>query len=659
MRIVTIKHQHALVLAALTLCMKRYSSVLCRRSVIRPTSAVVGPAVSLLLLKLVPSTLAFFVPFLGASWCRKGFSVRRDFEGFGIRHSFFLPPVDVRRRNTAANTWKNMLIRVRTNRGIWRIPELDEEKSTLQDILEHIHEMHPGISLSHPLSSDPSCKSPLDASLTLKEQDLGHGSMIYCLLEDNHNHQECSQTGTNNKENNKTDECHSSNGAAGIQSSLSNQIQRKEKPKSDAVVDLLSSDDDGDASSQSSVNLLESSGDEHEAKKKKAIRSKAESRFVPSSSVMSPICLLDDTDDESTSSSLDYRENKKRRSSAVAGTGDISKKVKTERKPSATNDRVTTFQIASYNIWFGPHGSEDLVHPEERMTAIVDELRRCHSSKCPLSMVGFQEVTAELAEFLRPQLILMGYKWHVQPHVMSMPGSGMYGCAIAVHKDLKVLESNFIPYSNTAQFRGILYVRTNSIFFATTHLESYAGPQFTGAKERQVQAKEIANFCRGQLLQHKGTLQHAIFTGDLNWDDERTTRSKTRGDNVPLLPLISEGENWTDAWLDFSQKNVGTNQARRPAAAGGNKEVAGYTYDAKENPMLGGNLRRRFDRCLVLSNQNSHNKLIHNFELLGKKAIPNLTYVKRNPYNDTSRTVPVAPSDHFGIAVTIDLLQGK
>ena len=38
-------------------------------------------------------------------------------------------------------------------------------------------------------------------------------------------------------------------------------------------------------------------------------------------------------------------------------------------------------------------------------------------------------------------------------------------------------------------------------------------------------------------------------------------------------------------------------------------------------------------------------------ELPGTAAIPGLVWNKKNPYQNTSREVPVAPSDHFGIVV--------
>ena len=64
----------------------------------------------------------------------------------------------------------------------------------------------------------------------------------------------------------------------------------------------------------------------------------------------------------------------------------------------------------------------------------------------------------------------------------------------------------------------------------------------------------------------------------------------------PLLSVVTSGdgdrggnggggeEEWKYVWLD-----------RR-------LETEGSTYDSKENPMLCGNLCRRFDRCLVWTN---------------------------------------------------------
>jgi hypothetical protein len=66
--------------------------------------------------------------------------------------------------------------------------------------------------------------------------------------------------------------------------------------------------------------------------------------------------------------------------------------------------------------------------------------------------------------------------------------------------------------------------------------------------------------------------------------------------------------------------------------------------------MLGGNLRRRFDRCIYIRRSCSNEPRV-TLEKLGKDPIPGLSWNKRNPYNGTVRKVQVAPSDHFAIGV--------
>lgn len=74
-----------------------------------------------------------------------------------------------------------MIIRVRSDGGLWRVP-LDDD-STVIEILRTIEEsVRPGTEYVSPLSFDALCKRPIDPSKTLKEQGLGHGSMIYCRV---------------------------------------------------------------------------------------------------------------------------------------------------------------------------------------------------------------------------------------------------------------------------------------------------------------------------------------------------------------------------------------------------------------------------------------------------------------------------------------------
>jgi hypothetical protein len=77
-----------------------------------------------------------------------------------------------------------------------------------------------------------------------------------------------------------------------------------------------------------------------------------------------------------------------------------------------------------------------------------------------------------------------------------------------------------------------------------------------------------------------------------------------------------------------------------------------HTYDSKINPMLGGNLRRRFDRCLVFHRNaynNNHDDDSNNKKknsvcstCIGTEAIPSLTFAKFN-------------CDHFGLVTRFSL----
>jgi nuclear protein localization family protein 4 len=76
-----------------------------------------------------------------------------------------------------------MLIRVRSNVGVWRLEDLDAATATVQDILLGIQKCRPQVVYEKPLSRDPGCQSPLNGSMTLAAQNLGHGSMIYCRVD--------------------------------------------------------------------------------------------------------------------------------------------------------------------------------------------------------------------------------------------------------------------------------------------------------------------------------------------------------------------------------------------------------------------------------------------------------------------------------------------
>lgn len=76
-----------------------------------------------------------------------------------------------------------MIIRVQTNIGQWRVSQVTAE-STGQDLLNEITKTRPNISFTKSLSIDRSYKQQLDVNKSLKEQNLSHGSMVYCMVDE-------------------------------------------------------------------------------------------------------------------------------------------------------------------------------------------------------------------------------------------------------------------------------------------------------------------------------------------------------------------------------------------------------------------------------------------------------------------------------------------
>ena len=184
-----------------------------------------------------------------------------------------------------------------------------------------------------------------------------------------------------------------------------------------------------------------------------------------------------------------------------------------------------------------------------------------------------------------------------------------------------------------------------------------------GVKARKSQIEESVNFCNRYKVSCSSTssssIQAMIITGDLNWDDERR-RGRNKGLDQPLLSIVNKDccndvrnhNYWIDAWKSFHPNQDG------------------FTYDSKLNPMLKGNLRRRFDRCLYCfddgvqsdctnSISECHKPVVIDAKLIGTETIEGIEWkkeVKEWKYGKpTGRTTyqfrPVCPSDHFGLYV--------
>ncbi|WVZ66059.1 hypothetical protein U9M48_015333, partial [Paspalum notatum var. saurae] len=116
--------------------------------------------------------------------------------------------------------------------------------------------------------------------------------------------------------------------------------------------------------------------------------------------------------------------------------------------------------------------------------------------------------------------------------------------------------------------------------------------------------------------------QNVVLGGDLGWDDD-------------LDGPLRLGDGWVDAWLELC------------AGGGGG---GGWTYDAVANPMVRGlkNMakeRRRSDRFVCKLKDFE----LDSIQMLGVEPIPGVTRFD----DDDGNVVPVLPSHHFGLLLTI------
>ncbi|RRT69224.1 hypothetical protein B296_00026546 [Ensete ventricosum] len=198
--------------------------------------------------------------------------------------------------------------------------------------------------------------------------------------------------------------------------------------------------------------------------------------------------------------------------------------------------------------------------------------------------------------------------------------------ALSCMSKLPLKRFSCIPFTNSVMGRELCLADidvggSKKLIVATSHLESPcpAPPRWDQmySKERVAQANEAINLLKDS--------PNAIFAGDMNWDD--------RLDGAFPLP-----DGWIDAWLEL-----------RPGENG-------WTYDTKANQMLSGNrtLQKRLDRFMC----NLHDFKVDGIEMIGVEAIPGLSYCKEKKVRKVFQklVLPVLPSDHYGLLLTISSL---
>ncbi|KAJ1405574.1 Endonuclease/exonuclease/phosphatase [Sesbania bispinosa] len=267
-----------------------------------------------------------------------------------------------------------------------------------------------------------------------------------------------------------------------------------------------------------------------------------------------------------------------------------------------------SLKILSYNVWF----REDM-ELHKRMKAIGD-LVQLHSP----DFICFQEVTPNIYDIFKQSTWWSVYHCSVSSE---MAYSRPYFCMVL--SKLPVKSFSIKSFSNSIMGRELCIAEVEaasgkSLVVATSHLESPcpAPPKWDQmySKERVVQANEALNL----LKKHP----NVVFGGDMNWDDK-------------LDGQYPSQDGWIDAWSQL-----------RP-------NESGWTYDTKSNQMLTGNrtLQKRLDRFIC----RFRDLKISSIDMIGMDAIPGVSFNKEKKVRKEIKqlVLPVLPSDHFGLLLTI------
>jgi tyrosyl-DNA phosphodiesterase 2 len=182
------------------------------------------------------------------------------------------------------------------------------------------------------------------------------------------------------------------------------------------------------------------------------------------------------------------------------------------------------------------------------------------------------------------------------------------------------------PFRDSQQGRDLVMCPVDAggrrLRVGTAHLESYV-PGNPNSGERQAQLSHALATLEGREEERGGG--GAILAGDLNWNE--------RTDGAMVL-----GPAWRDSWRE---------------ACG---DAAGFTYDCRANPMLGGNLRLRLDRILLCPGAGTS---VTSARMVGREPIPGASREferrkgPRAPAAMCSRQL--LPSDHFGLVADLCL----
>nr|XP_040254301.1 LOW QUALITY PROTEIN: tyrosyl-DNA phosphodiesterase 2-like [Aegilops tauschii subsp. strangulata] len=274
-------------------------------------------------------------------------------------------------------------------------------------------------------------------------------------------------------------------------------------------------------------------------------------------------------------------------------------------------------KIMTYNVCFGQN-----MELHSRIPAIGDIIQH-HSP----DLICLQEVTPEIHGLLKKSDWWPEYNC-LMPREMDMRS---YFC-MQMSK-LPVDSFRGVPFPNSAMGRELSMANVSiggvTLVLGTSHLESprREAPWWDHDMNRNKRAAQAK-----ASLEWLGGSRNAIFCGDMNWDDKI--------DGTFPLP-----DGWADAWAQLKP------------------DEGGWTYDTVANAMLSKGYKK-----LQLSLDRFVCKLpdfeVQGIEMVGKEPMPGVSYEEVKEFSHKSKSgkkfsgtwewmLPVLPSDHFGLVLTI------
>jgi len=230
-------------------------------------------------------------------------------------------------------------------------------------------------------------------------------------------------------------------------------------------------------------------------------------------------------------------------------------------------------------------------------------------------VVALQEVTPSILRLLRACNFARAFEWSPPPP--DMP----YFAMLLTRQGLRAGAFERRPFRDSQQGRDLVLCPVDAgghrLRVATAHLESYV-PGNPNSGERQAQLSHALAALEGEGKGRGGG--GAILAGDLNWNE------RTEG-------AMALGSAWRDSWRE---------------ACG---DAAGFTYDCRENPMLGGTLRLRLDRVLHCLGAGAR---VLGARMVGREPIPGACRDFRRRDGTTGSRL-LLPSDHFGLVTDLGL----